>query len=71
VYHMILATDNRTSTKIMSDLFTDAAKRIPKMAEDALAQQREIHQERLFEMEVDPYIYEAPWDPEGGHVDPP
>lgn len=66
VYHMILATDNRAGTKIMSDLYTDAAKRIPKMREEALAQQRAVRQERLFEMEVEvePYQYEAPMDPE-------
>lgn len=68
IYHMILATDNQAGTKIMGDLYTDAAKRIPKMREEALAQQREFQQERLFEMdiEVEPYRYEEPWDPASG-----
>lgn len=67
IYHMILATDNQAGTKIMSDLYSDAAKRIPKMREEALAQQRTVQQERLFEMDmqVEPYRYEEPWDPSG------
>lgn len=65
IYHMILATDNQAGTRIMGDLYTDAAKRIPKMREEAIAQQREVQQERLFEMEVEvePYKYEPPSDP--------
>ena len=65
IYHMILATDNAAGTKIMSDLYTDAAKRIPKMREEALVQQNPVQQERLFEMEmeVEPYRYEPPWSP--------
>lgn len=68
IYHMILATDNAAGTKIMGDLYTDAAKRIPKMREEALAQQREYQQERLFDMdiEVEPYRYEEPWNPGSG-----
>lgn len=66
IYHMILATDNQAGTDIMSDLYTDAARRIPQMREEALAQQRAFRQERLFEvaMEVEPYRYEPPWNPE-------
>lgn len=66
IYHMILATDNQAGTDIMSDLYTGAAKRIPQMREEALAQRRAVEQERLFEVElkVQPYRYEAPWNPE-------
>lgn len=66
IYHMILATDNAAGTKIMSDLYTDAAKEIPKMREEVLSQQRAAQQERLFEMdiEVNPYEYEVPVNPE-------
>ncbi len=65
IYHMILATDNPAGTNIMGDLYTDAARRIPEMREEALALQRALRQERLFEMEseVEPYRYEPPWDP--------
>lgn len=57
IYHMILATDNEAGTKIMSDLYSEAAKRIPKMREEAQAQQRKYRQERLFEIDiqVEPY----------------
>lgn len=67
ISQMILATDNAAGTKIMSDLYTDAARHIPKMRKDALVQQRAVRQERLLDMdvEVEPYHYDAPTNPEG------
>jgi three-Cys-motif partner protein len=65
ICHMILATDNPAGTNIMGDLYTEAARRIPKMREEALAEQSTFRQERLFEMEleVEAYTYDPPWDP--------
>ncbi len=65
IYHMILATDNQAGTKIMSDLYTGAARRIPAMREEVLERQQSFQQDRLFDavVEVEPYVYEPPWDP--------
>lgn len=65
IYHMILATDNQAGTKIMSDLYTGAASRIPEMREEVLERQQSFQQDRLFDQvaEVRPYVYESPLDP--------
>ena len=64
IYHMILATDNQAGTNIMSNLYTDAASRIPEMREETLARQRAVQQGRLFDVEPDvaPDEYQAPWN---------
>lgn len=73
LYHMILATDNPTGTKIISHLYSEAAKRIPAMREEALERQKLFQQDRLFSdlVELEPYSYEPPWNPAGSSVDLP
>jgi len=65
LYHMILATDNKAGTKILSDLYTSAGNEFPKMREEARRQRGLATQERLFEWRdgIARYAYEPPWDP--------
>lgn len=65
IYHMILATDNQAGTKIMSDIYTAAAKEFPKMLEEAKMQRGRALQGRLFDStdDVPVYEYEKPWEP--------
>ena len=68
VYHMILATDNDAGTRIMSAIYTNAAKTVPEMRQ--LARDRRQGQQ-AFSFDVDvaaeqaSYSYEPPWEPRG------
>jgi three-Cys-motif partner protein len=68
LYHMILATDNDAGTRIMSAIYTNAAKTVPEMRQQA----RDRHQgQQAFTFDVDvaaeqpSYTYEPPWEPRG------
>jgi len=65
IYHMIFATDHEAGTKIMSDLYSKAAQRIPEMRKEA--QDRAVGQAAFDLGDELPagtsYRYEPPWTP--------
>lgn len=67
LYHMILATDSKAGTRIMSDLYGKAAKEIPQMRQEILERIRQPGQGKLFEpSEALPkhvYEYTPPHEP--------
>lgn len=66
IYHMIFATDNAAGDRIMADLYTAAAKKIPAMRQEA--RDRQSGQGTLdfgdIEYVTATYEYEPPWNPE-------
>lgn len=68
LYHMILATDNEAGTRIISDLYSKAALRIPQMREEILERLRTEERLRLFAAPIELpkrlYRYKPPTEPE-------
>jgi three-Cys-motif partner protein len=68
LYHMILATDNDAGTRIMSAIYTNAAKTVPEMRQQA-RDRRQGQQAFTFDIDVaaeqPSYTYEPPWEPRG------
>jgi three-Cys-motif partner protein len=67
LYHMILATDNKAGTKIISDLYTRAANRLPMMRQEILERVRAVERPRLMDVPIELpkrlYEYEPPTEP--------
>ncbi len=66
LYHMIFATDHDAGTQIMSHIYSNAAKRLPAMLEEA--RNRAVGQQTLDvgDAHLTPevgYRYEPPWEP--------
>lgn len=65
LYHMVFATDNEAGKKIMSSLYTKAAKDIPAMQREAQKQRRRQMTLDIDEPEPEVAVYEyaPPWEP--------
>jgi three-Cys-motif partner protein len=66
IYHMIFGTDSDAGTRIMSTIYTNAAKRLPDMLQEA---RDRMSRQQAFDLGVEAggsdveYRYEPPWEP--------